>query len=116
MELVDHLLVDLGIFDDPAALICGGFPSFELGFDQGENVPLGFEQNGGGGKHFAERYERAVDDDQIGTGEGFWELVSVQVPGIDPFHDDHAGILAEFPSQLPFADVDGVDLGRTLLE
>jgi hypothetical protein len=40
-----------------------------------------------------------------------------EVAGIDAFHDDDAGVLAQFPGELAAADVDGVDeLGAVLEE
>ncbi|MCS1407743.1 MAG: hypothetical protein M2R45_00903 [Verrucomicrobia subdivision 3 bacterium] len=38
------------------------------------------------------------------------------MPGVGLIHDHHAGILSKFPSHLPFANVDGIDLGSAVLK
>ena len=40
----------------------------------------------------------------------------LEVAGVDALHDDDAGIGAEGPGELAFADVDGVDAGGAALE
>jgi len=84
-----------------------------LGLDEQQQDRLPAQEVQDGRKNPAERDERDVDRHKVDV---FREETAVEMPDIGALDGDDAGVLTEFPGQLPIGDIDGVDLGNPFLK
>src|SRR4051812_19551787 len=78
----------------------------ELGLDQYNTEGRSPKDRNQGRQDELERYERKI---RHGRADGFPEKLPRQLPSIDSFVDDHAGIGTQSRMELPVPDVHGVD-------
>ncbi len=85
----------------------------ELGLDQRQDGGVLLHKLKDSRYDDSEGNKRNVDRDEVDRlADGF----KGQVANVGPFDDSNARVLSQFPSQLAIADIDGVNLARTVLE
>ncbi len=108
--------MDGGIGDDTGAAVGLGLAGLELGFDEGDDAAAGPDQGGERGKDLPQGDERAIGDGEVEGQLVRGEVGGGQLPGIGPFEDGDAWVLAEFPGELAMADIDGMNGVGAVLE
>ena len=88
-------------------------PDFELRLDQRGKMGAGGGKTQRRRQDFFEPDKARVADDDI---DRFGDVLVRHVARVETFEHDHAVVAAQFPVQLPVADVDGVDFRRAAAE
>ena len=98
--------------DEAAALdvFAGGF---ELRFDQKNKIRSGRDDAEDGRQDGGERDETHVADGKLRHG---LEIGGLEEAGVVALEASHAGIVAQAPVELAFADIDRMDKGRAALK
>jgi site-specific DNA recombinase len=111
-DLLHGAVVEGGVADDAA--LSDIFPlQLELGLDEADDGAALLQHAEGGGEDLGKGDEREVHDDEadlLAEGGDF------QAAGVELLLHDDAGVSAELVDELVGADIDGVDLGRAVLE
>jgi hypothetical protein len=111
-HLVEHPAPHRWIANDSGPSICLVTTSFELGFDEDDEIPVVRDQGPQGIEDDAKRDERQVGDHDVGRGAndllapGITAGTRRQIAHVAPLDNGHSSVGSELLVHLPVTDID----------